>query len=328
MGLIQVQFPSPAATDYVEGRSRTIPVESPNGQYSPLEQQGFTILKYNAPSNPAQQRSDLEDISMATPDAACAHIAATSLGSQIPNPVGDSMIDFENLQFDDESFLEDILLCQFSYNPPVLTVASSPVPEIAPTIGLPELPDSIAPLEISHPPNDAGQKSNGNPNCAIQITSNELEVFHAKLLISDVDGTLSNFHKPSLSRTLRCMIAYFQHFDPHAPFVHYASFSISTEHPALVLIMLAIGAVHLSETEFARSAYEASCLLLAQHEKDCLEQQDSSFNLWAAQATLLCAQYGVTSGSHDLFFQAQKHLFATHMGSLLDVRGFCDMLQP
>jgi hypothetical protein len=33
---------------------------------------------------------------------------------------------------------------------------------------------------------------------------------------------------------------------------------------ALVLIMLAIGAVHLSENEFARSAYEASCLLLAQ----------------------------------------------------------------
>lgn len=33
---------------------------------------------------------------------------------------------------------------------------------------------------------------------------------------------------------------------------------------ALVLIMLAIGAVHLSENDFARSAYEASCLVLAQ----------------------------------------------------------------
>lgn len=28
--------------------------------------------------------------------------------------------------------------------------------------------------------------------------------------------------------------------------------------------MLAIGALHLSENEFAESAYEASCLLLAQ----------------------------------------------------------------
>lgn len=33
---------------------------------------------------------------------------------------------------------------------------------------------------------------------------------------------------------------------------------------ALVLIMLAIGAIHLSEKEFSDSAYEASCLLLAQ----------------------------------------------------------------
>lgn len=33
---------------------------------------------------------------------------------------------------------------------------------------------------------------------------------------------------------------------------------------SLVLIMLAIGAIHLSEYDFAQSAYEASCLLLAQ----------------------------------------------------------------
>lgn len=43
------------------------------------------------------------------------------------------------------------------------------------------------------------------------------------------------------------------------------SVGVNSYHTAsLVLIMLAIGAIHLSEYEFAQSAYEASCLLLAQ----------------------------------------------------------------
>lgn len=141
-----------------------------------------------------------------------------------------SMIDFSDLQFDDESFLEDILLCQFAYNPSGLTVPPSPTADARSSINLPDCADVMVQLDASEPPNDAGQKVSVNPNCAFQITANELELFHAKLIIADADGTLDNFKKPSLSRTLRCMIAYFRHFDPHAPFIHYASFSVSTAH--------------------------------------------------------------------------------------------------
>lgn len=227
---MQVQFPSPAATDYVEGRLRTIPTESPDVQYSTLERQPDTLLEHDPPSNSVGQQNDLEGLSVKPTDANDLTIAPISIDSRSRNLVADSMIDFENLQFDDESFLEDILLCQFSYNPPGLTVASSPVPDTGPAVNLPGLPDDIVQLDVGDPPNDTGQKVYGNPNCAVQITTNELEVFHAKLMIADVDGTLANFQKPSLSRSLRCIIAYFQHFDPHAPFIHYASFSISTEH--------------------------------------------------------------------------------------------------
>lgn len=142
----------------------------------------------------------------------------------------DSEIDFPDLQFDDESFLEDILLCQFAYNPSGLTVPSSPAAEARSFINLPDYTDDLVQLDASELPKDAGQKVNVNPNCAFQITANELELFHAKLIIADADGALGNFKKPSLSRTLRCMIAYFRHFDPHAPFIHYASFNVSTEH--------------------------------------------------------------------------------------------------
>lgn len=227
---MQVRFPSPAATNYVDGRQRNIPVDSPSGHHSTLPRQADTLLGCNPPSNSVQQLSDLDGISMTTPDALSTIIAPASIGSDARNPMGASMIDFESLQFDDESFLEDILLCQFSYNPPGLTVASSPAAEAGPLIGLPDCTDDIIQVDVSEPPNDGGQKVDGNPNCAIQITANELEVFHAKLIITDADGVLANFKKPSLSRTLRCMIAYFRHFDPHAPFIHYASFSVSTEH--------------------------------------------------------------------------------------------------
>ncbi|KEF59861.1 uncharacterized protein A1O9_04709 [Exophiala aquamarina CBS 119918] len=316
---LQFQFPSSSATELFESRSRSLPVGSPNGQFPILEPHLDQPQSYNLPANNAQQLNFLDRTSRTIADSLnTANVAPTSIGSPAHNPMPDSVIEFPDLQFDNESFLEDVLLCQFAYNPSGLTVPSSPAAETRFLINLPDCTDNIVQLDASELPKDAGsldtgQKFNVNPNCAFQITANELKLFHAKLIIVDADANLDNFKKPSLSRTLRCMIAYFRHFDPHAPFIHYASFNVSTEHPALVLIMLAIGAVHLSENEFARSAYEASCLLLAQYEKQNLGNYNSSFNLWEAQAALLCAQYGVTSGNRDLFYQAQKHLFTTHM---------------
>ncbi|KAJ9639748.1 hypothetical protein H2204_003541 [Knufia peltigerae] len=238
---------------------------------------------------------------------------AISSNFSVAAPTPDGLMDFSAFQLDDESFLEDVLLCQFSYNPSGLTIPSTPTLAALPMPSITDYADAIAQLDSTELSEGNGIKLSPNPTSILQITQDELELFHAKLTVTDAEEGLANFKKPSLSRTLRCIIAYFRHFDPHAPFIHYASFNISTAHPALVLIMLAIGALHLSETKFAGSAYEAACLLLAQHDKQYLRDDDISFCLWQAQTTLLCAQFGVTSGRRDLFSRAQKHLFATHM---------------
>ncbi|KAJ9606189.1 hypothetical protein H2200_009150 [Cladophialophora chaetospira] len=241
-------------------------------------------------------------------------LAASNVGLAA-NPMPSNVLDFSDFQFDDEAFLEDVLLCQFTYNPSGLTIPSTPTAAVIPVTGVEDVSDNLPQLSDSEPVQDVSIAQRVTPllKSAIPVTADELELFHAKLTIADKDGDLSQFKKPGLSRTSRCIIAYFRYFDPHAPFVHYASFSISKTHPALVLIMLALGALHLSENDFAQSSYEASCVLLAQYEKQCLQDHDTSFTLWQAQATLLCAQYGVASGNNHLFSQAQKHLFGTHM---------------
>jgi hypothetical protein len=93
--------------------------------------------------------------------------------------------------------------------------------------------DPIDPIQLDdvEPSHVAiSQNTNTSSKSTLQITADELELFHAKLTIADKDGDLGLFKKPSLSRTSRCIIAYFRYFDPHAPFVHYASFSISKSH--------------------------------------------------------------------------------------------------
>lgn len=146
----------------------------------------------------------------------------------------DNTLDFSDLQFNDETFLEDVLLCQFTYNPSGLTIPSTPTASTMPVTNVGEDPENIPQLNGDEPSNDAGvsisQKSSLNSNSAVQITPDELELFHANLMIADAGGDLAHFKKPSLSRTSRCIIAYFQHFDPHAPFVHYASFNVSKAH--------------------------------------------------------------------------------------------------
>ena len=159
-----------------------------------------------------------------------ANMPSTSTGSAAPNTIADGAIDFSNIQFDDETFLEDVLLCQFTYNPSGLTVPSTPIMDPRPLTNLTDCLDDVLELDTIAQPSNADQRVNTHAHSTFQITANEFEIFHAKLVTAEIDGTLGRFKKPSLSRTLRCIIAYFRHFDPHAPFIHYASFSILTSH--------------------------------------------------------------------------------------------------
>lgn len=217
-------------------------------------------------------------------------------------------LDYDTFAFDQEMFLEDTLLFQFNYNHSGLTIPPTPTQAPAQLSTLPEA--SIRPFQLATPESVSELRSTTGVHNALHISADDLLQFHNKIALADPDGHLSHFRRPSLSRTLRCLIAYYQHFDLHTPIIHFASFKVAEAHPSLVLVMLAIGAVHLSEQKFAESAYEATCLLLAEHDKISITTHDMSFRLWYVQAALLCAQFGACTGDPALFHRAQQHLFA------------------
>jgi hypothetical protein len=157
---------------------------------------------------------------------------ATPASATTTLPVPDSTLDFTDFQFSDDAFLEDILLCQFTYNPSGLTVPSTPTATAASLASAEDIPNFLPQLTVTTPIHSHERECRKSPaaKSALQVTSTELEAFFAKLSLADVDGDLGHFQKPSLSRTSRCIISYFRYFDPHAPIVHYASFSIAKTH--------------------------------------------------------------------------------------------------
>ena len=172
-------------------------------------------------------RSLNQSIGDANGSAADEFLTSLSTADQLSG----GMMDISDFQLDDETCLEDVLLCQFTYNPSGLTIPSTPTAAALPAIvDVAECQDPTLPLNSNDLPNGANQKFSPGPMAALQVTPDELRLFHAKLTIADAEECLVSFKKPSLSRTLRCIIAYFRHFDPHAPFIHYASFNISTTH--------------------------------------------------------------------------------------------------
>ena len=209
--------------------------------------------------------------------------------------------------FDEDMFLEDSLLFQFAYNHSGLTIPSTPTTRHQ---YLQNLPPDLTPIQTALSDSESPARADRSVHDALQITVGDLQGFHGNMDKIDSAGDLTYFRRPTLSRTLRCLIAYFQHFDLHTPIVHFASFKISEAHPALVLIMIAIGAVHLSESAFADSAYEACCILILQHDKASIRQPKEAFQLWYVQASVLAAQYGACTGDTDLFYRAQQHLSA------------------
>lgn len=210
-----------------------------------------------------------------------------------------------DFSFDEDMFLEDTLLFQFAYKSG-MTIPSTPTNRgtVLPILPPNELDTLHSVLSDAESP----ARVDRSVHDALHITANDLQGFHQNIDRADIAGDLRGFRKPTLSRTLRCLIAYFQHFDLHTPIVHFASFKISDAHPSLVLVMIAIGAVHLSETKFGESAYEACCILLAEYDKATIRHPNPAFQLWYAQAASLAAQYGACTGETELFYRAQQHL--------------------
>lgn len=141
---------------------------------------------------------------------------------------------------------------------------------------------------------------------ALHISAEDLNVFSAKVRAIDAFGTITSFPIPRRPRIVRALTAYFEYFDPHAPFVQHATFNLRETHPALILAMIAIGSLHLFERDFSHSAYEAACKLL-QHYNDVGERalEVTKFEFWPIQATLLCVQFGAFSSNEALLYRSQ-----------------------
>lgn len=119
------------------------------------------------------------------------------------------------------------------------------------------------------------------------------------------------FNFPRRSRIVRCVTAYFDHFDPHVPIIQHATFSICRTHPSLVFMVLALGALQLGEKAFATSAYDIACILLDdQFAAQKKQHESNAFELWPAQALLLGVQYGVFGDDGPFLLRAQGQ-FAT-----------------
>ena len=226
-----------------------------------------------------------------------------TLSGRIPETM-----DFSAFPFEEDVFLEDSLLFQFNYNHSGLTVPPTPDPYN----GSNGFDNSTSGMQVVTPESATTSRVEASVHNALEVTAEDLHAFYENLDQADEEDDLSDFQRPSLSRTLRCLVAYFQHFDPHTPLIHFASFSVGESHPALVTIMLAIGAIHLSEHQFAHSAYKAVSMLLTQHDKHGFRNKDDDipFYLWYAQTAILCAQFGTFAGDSLLFRHAQHHLFA------------------
>jgi len=155
--------------------------------------------------------------------------AARSILGSPANLMQTNLDDGFDLSLTDDIFLEDTFLHHFTYDASGSALPTIPAPTpVATPVATSDMMNAHS--ETTQPgPSEAAQESEYRPvhSNALQIEPHELETFHTKLAQCDINGDLAAFKRPGLSRTLRCIISYFRHFDPHTPIIHYASFKIS-----------------------------------------------------------------------------------------------------
>ncbi|KAH7018826.1 hypothetical protein EDB80DRAFT_185215 [Ilyonectria destructans] len=218
--------------------------------------------------------------------------------------------------FDDMGFLEDFLLPDTTMIPGRLASMayedeSMPGLSAWDNIGL-ACNQNKVPLSTFQPtvPNVRSKISEPGYFRVLSTTDYEAEEFRKKLHCICPHQILHSFRFPTRSRIVRCIVAYFDHFDPHTPIIQHAKFSLCETHPALVLIILAIGAMYLSEHDFSVHAYRVACSLLEAYPIDQSKESPSQYELAPLQATVLCVQFGAFSGQ-DAYSQHSQRQFAT-----------------
>ena len=230
-----------------------------------------------------------------------------------------TMPELANPVFDDDlRFLEDILLPDFLVNPTEFTTpipfdfertAAHAVPASTgnesdisqPRLFLPRLP--------SQQERSVDRPTEARNTHVFDISASDVEQFQKNITASDIERQVTKFPFPKRSRILRCLSAYFEQLDSHIPFIQHATFSVCGSAPELILSLLALGATITAERQFATSAYEAACTLLAQ--KLVRDHQGSApFAFWPIQATLLCVHFGAFS-DNATYRQRSKDQFST-----------------
>ena len=215
---------------------------------------------------------------------------------------------------DDFMFLEDFLLptvsniipnyfAPLSLDGPQPTASCQSKSTFLNTLSGPSRPGSL--------PVKADSQGRAGPDDAssehvFYTSDNDVEGFKRRFY--ELFESNKEFKFPRRSRIVRCVTAYFDHFDPHVPIVQHASFGISRAHPGLVSMILALGALQLGEKVFATSAYEIGCVLLEDHLSAQQNQHTSNaFESWPIQALLLGVQYGGLGDEGPFQQRAQAH---------------------
>ncbi|RDI80514.1 hypothetical protein Vi05172_g9460 [Venturia inaequalis] len=118
---------------------------------------------------------------------------------------------------------------------------------------------------------------------------------------------ITEFMFPRRSRLVRCITAYFDHFDCHVPIIHHATFGIYQSHPGLVFMILALGGLQLGERSFATTAYDIGCALIDSHLANSGNQLGDVFEPWPVQALLLGVQFTAFGDEGPYTTRAQRH---------------------
>ncbi|KAF7544652.1 hypothetical protein G7Z17_g9779 [Cylindrodendrum hubeiense] len=217
--------------------------------------------------------------------------------------------------FDDLGFLEDFLLPDTSMIPgniASMAYEDECMPGLPSwdNIGLGSHPSRVTlPTFQTTVSNVRGKLSEPSYFQVLSTNNYEVEEFRKQLYCTCPHDLLRSFRFPSRSRIVRCIVAYFDHFDPHTPIIQHAKFSLCGTHPALVLIILAIGAMYLSEYDFSVPAYKVACSLLEAYTIEERKQTPSQFEFAPLQAMLLCVQFSTFSGE-EMYSRTSERQFS------------------
>jgi hypothetical protein len=217
---------------------------------------------------------------------------------------------------DDFMFLEDFLLPNVgNIIPTYFTPSSRDYQQTGITFQPPTLNDIPDRSRPGLPPTQAETQARAGPDDSsyshvFYTSDNDVQKFKQHFY-ELVKSNAEQFTFPRRARIVRCVTAYFDHFDAHVPIIQHATFGICRTHPSLVFMILALGALQLGERNFATSAYDIACTLLDDLLSSQTKQDESDvFELWPVQALLLGVQYGAFGDDGPFLLRAQGQ-FAT-----------------